>query len=162
MVDYESYDERLGKLIMRAHNACCDGSLEHELARKMVKALVDLHQRYHRLAKTARGRRREIKVKATYIRHQDSWVRGINDWNSHLLDVLQAEVRRLAALEAAVQPFKRVADGLPDNWPGECVHSVRVRADNSFYSDYFCVRIAAGAPTIGDYRALADAAKEAK
>lgn len=66
---YESYDERLAKLVHRAHNACCDGPLEHELAREIITALIDLRLRHGRLAQKARGRLKDIRAKAAHIRH---------------------------------------------------------------------------------------------
>ena len=104
----ETLDERLNALVVRVHVAMGGKQpLPRELGKKLLLALIRQRHRYAAVAQQSRGRLKDIRAKAAFIkRHatlQEVRVRAIDDWNSHLLDRLTAQVRRNTVLETVAE-----------------------------------------------------------
>jgi hypothetical protein len=68
---------------------------------------------------------------------------------------LEAEVARL---REAIKPFLRFANGIPDNWPEQCILRFDQRNDGSLYVNYYGVQDASDGITIKQWRELAQRA----
>ena len=63
---------------------------------------------------------------------------------------------RVQELTLALAPFARVAGGIPDNWPGQCVLTVDSSDDEERHVlQYLMYLRNSGMPTIADYREAA-------
>jgi len=58
------------------------------------------------------------------------------------------------ACEDALAPFRNVARGIPDNWPGDCILRFDQREDGTIFLAYHGVNDASGGITIEQWRAL--------
>lgn len=67
---------------------------------------------------------------------------------------LRAEWERKQACEDALAPFRNVARGIPENWPGECILRFDQRADGSIFLSYHGVNDASNGITIDQWRKL--------
>jgi len=63
------------------------------------------------------------------------------------------------AREDALAPFRKVARGIPDNWPGDCILRFDQREDGTIFLAYHGVNDASGGITIDQWRALLDEAR---
>lgn len=72
---------------------------------------------------------------------------------------LQAAEQRVAELERAIAPFRDIARGIPDNWPGEA----RLRVEHQYTHERYFVTDAGERhtmPTIAEWRRLVEVAPQ--
>jgi hypothetical protein len=66
------------------------------------------------------------------------------------------------ASHVLLAPFVAVAQGIPDNWPGECILRFDQRDDGSIYLSYHGINDASDGITINQWRALLGANDQAQ
>jgi len=83
---------------------------------------------------------------------------GINCLYNYLKQKREAPTTTHMPLE----PFIKIAKGIPHNWPGECILRFDQRNDGSIYLSYYGVNDAREGITINQWRALLDVCIELK
>ena len=68
---------------------------------------------------------------------------------------IRGETNEVARLREAIKPFLRFANGIPDNWPEQCILRFDQRNDGSLYINYYEVQDASDGITIKQWRELA-------
>ena len=85
---------------------------------------------------------------------------SITEFSNQLLDACvehrkQLAEKEVARLREALKPFLKIANGIPENWPEQCILRFDQRNDGSLYVNYYGVQEASDGITIKQWRDLA-------
>jgi|GEM_PF-4084119 len=106
-----------------------------------------------------RAENSQLQKELTKSESERLQIEDINGWIDSEFQIankraLQAEAE-VARLREAIKPFLRFANGIPDNWPEQCILRFDQRIDGSLNISYYGVQDASDGITIKQWRELA-------